>query len=135
LKVFPRRYVPYRLFDKFNPHWDNYDRKKNATFVGLVLGDLNNQLREHGFVTLNMALQALGFGGTESNEGDYEGWVYEPDPRYGDGYITFGVWDDGFAAGMDWLEGRVDVIKLRFNVDRVPLPISMQMKKEKEANQ
>jgi hypothetical protein len=118
------------LFDKFNPHWDNYDRKKNAIFVGLVLGELNDQLREHGQVTLNQALKRLGFGVT--SEGDYEGWVFEPNPKYGDGYITFGVWDDGFAAGMDWLEGRVDIIKLRFNVDRVPLPISIQKKKERD---
>lgn len=131
MKVFPRRYVPYRLFDKFNPHWDNYDRKKNAIFLGLVLGELNDQLREDGVVTLNQALQALGFEPAGLSEGDCEGWVYEPDPNYGDGYITFGVWDDGFAAGMDWINGKVDVLKLRFNVDRVPLPISLQMKKER----
>lgn len=133
MKVFPRRYVPYRLFDKFNPHWDNYDRKKNAIFLGLVLGELNDQLRERGHVTLNEALQSLGFLLEEdSSEGDYEGWVYDPDPKYGDGYISFGVWDDGFAAGMDWLNGKVDVIKLKFNVDRVPLPISLQRKKERD---
>lgn len=132
MKRFPRRYVPYRLFDKFNPYWDNSDRKKNAIFVGLVLGRLNDQLREHGFVTLNQALKALGFKTIQ--EGDYEGWVFEPDPKYGDGYITFGVWDDGFAAGMDWLNGDVDILKVRFNVDRVPLPISLQKKKERDAS-
>lgn len=119
--------------DKFHPGWDNYDRKKNAIFVGLVLGELNDRLREHGVVTLNEALQALGFGSTKTSEGDYEGWVYEPDPEYGDGYISFGIWDNGFAAGMDWLNGKVDVIKLKFNVDRVPLPISLQKKKERDA--
>jgi len=131
VKVFPRRYRPYRLMDKFHPGWDNYDRKKNAIFVGLVLGELNDRLREKGVVTLNEALEALKFGGTDTDEGDYEGWVFEPHPDYGDGYISFGVWDDGFVAGMDWLEGRADMIKLRFNVDRVPIPISLQMKKEK----
>lgn len=133
MKVFPRRYVPCRLMDKFHPGWDNYDRKKNAIFVGLVLGELNNRLREHGVVTLNEALEALGFGATETSEGDYEGWVFEPDPKYGEGHISFGIWDDGFAAGMDWLNGKVDVIKLKFNVDRVPIPVSLQKKKERDA--
>lgn len=132
MKRFPRRYVPYRLFDKFNPYWDLGDRKKNAIFVGLVLGRLNDQLRENGFVTLNQALRSLGYPATETNEGDCEGWVFEPDPEYGDGYISFGIWDNGFAAGMDWLNGKVDVIKLSFNVDRVPLPISLQKKKERD---
>ena len=127
-----RRYVPCRLFDKFNPNWDNYDRKKNAIFVGLILGELNDRLRECGHVTLNEALEALGFEETETSEGDFEGWVFDPDPKFGDGYITFGVWDSGFAAGMDWINGKVDVIKLRFNIDRVPLVLSLHMKKLKD---
>lgn len=130
MRVFPRRYVPWRLFDKFNPYWDNYNRKKNAVFVGLALGKLNDQLREKGYVTLYDALYELGFGCDEGEDGDYEGWVFEPHPEYGDGYISFGVWDDGYTAGMDWINGKVDVIKLKFNVDRVPLSISLQKKRE-----
>lgn len=133
MKVFPRRYVPTRLMDKFHPGWDNYDRKKNAIFVGLVLGELNDLLRERGYVLLDEALGRLGFDIPDGSEGEYEGWVYEPHPDYGDGYISFGIWDDGFAAGMDWLNGKVDVIKIKFNVDRVPIPISLQKKKERDA--
>lgn len=131
MRKFPasRRYTPYRLFDKFNPYWDNYDRRQNAIFVGLVLGELNDQLRAYGYVPLNEALRRLGFRETETSEGDYEGWVLNPDPKYGDGYISFGVWDQGFNAGMDWIEGRTDILKIRFNIDRVPLAVSMHMKK------
>lgn len=134
MKRFPanRRYRPWVLFDKFNPHWNNYDRRENAIFVGKVLGELNDLLREHGHVTLNEARIRLGFGGTESSEGDFEGWVYDPDPEYGDGYISFGVWDGGFNAGMDWITGKSDILKIRFNIDRVPLCISFQKKKEKK---
>lgn len=128
-----RRYTPFRLFDKFNPYWNNYDRKKNAVFVGVVLGELNDLLREKGVVTLNEALKRLGFETTEGSEDDYEGWVYEPDPKYGDGFISFGIWDYGFAAGMDWLEGRSEILKVRFNVDRVPIPVSLRMKKERDS--
>lgn len=126
------RYTPVRLFDKFHPRWDNYDRKKNAIFVGLVLGELNDQLREHGFVTLNEALDRLGFGCTNDREGDYEGWVYEPDPNVGDGYISFGVWDHGFADGLDWINGKSDILVMRFNVDRLPLILSFNAKAEWE---
>jgi hypothetical protein len=120
------------LFDKFHPCWDNYDRRKNAIFVGLALGELNDQLRERGFVTLNQVLERLHFGERETSEGDYEGWVFEPDPEYGDGYISFGIWDNGFTEGMDWINGKSDLIKLRFNVDRVPLPVSIHKKKLKD---
>lgn len=130
-----RRYTPTRLFDKFNCLWDNYDRRNNAIFLGKVLGELNDLLREKGHVTLNEALKRLGFGDTETSEGDFEGWVYEPDPRYGDGYISFGVWDQGFTNGMDWVNGRCDVLKIRFNIDRVPLCISMQAKRERKEEQ
>lgn len=127
-----RRYTPWRLLDKFHPVWDNYDRRKNAIFVGLALGELNDRLREDGVVTLNQVLERLCFGGTETSEGDFEGWVFEPDPEYGDGYISFGIWDKGFSEGRDWLDGKIDVIKLRFNVDRVPIPVSLEMKRLKD---
>lgn len=126
------RYTPVRLFDKFHPRWDNYDRKKNAIFVGLALGELNDQLREHGIVTLNEVLERLGFGCTEDSEGDTEGWVYEPDPNVGDGYISFGVWDNGFADGLDWINGKSDILVMRFNVDRLPLALSIRAKKQWE---
>lgn len=120
------------LFDKFNPHWNNYDRRQNAIFVGKVLGELNDLLHEYGYVTLNEARVRLGFGGTESSEGDFEGWVLHPEPGEGDGYISFGVWDGGFTRGMDWIEGRSDILKIKFNIDRVPLAISLSKKKQKD---
>lgn len=130
-----RRYTPTRLFDKFNPYWDNYNKKNNAIFVGEVLGELNDLLRERGYVYLDDALGRLGFEISDGLEGQYEGWVYEPDPKYGDGYISFGIWDQGFANGMDWINGRCDVVKIRFNIDRVPLCISMDAKKKREEEQ
>lgn len=126
-----RRYTPCLLFDKFHPRWDNYDRKKNAIFVGLVLGELNEALRLYGFITLNQALDALDFGGIEASEGDFEGWVLNPEPGDGDGYISFGIWDHGFNEGLDWINGKSDLIKLRFNVDRVPIHVSLQKKRLK----
>jgi hypothetical protein len=127
-----RRYKPTRLFDKFNPYWDNYDRRNNAIFVGKVLGELNDLLRERGYVYLDDALGRLGFELPDGLEGQFEGWVYEPDPKYGDGYISVGVWDQGFTDGMDWINGKSDILVMRFNIDRVPLCVSMNAKKQKE---
>jgi hypothetical protein len=98
-----------------------------------VLGELNDLLRERGYVLLDEALGRLGFPIPDDSEGEYEGWVYNPHPDFGDGYISFGIWDNGFSEGMDWLNGKVDVIKLKFNVDRVPLAISLQMRKERDS--
>lgn len=127
-----RRYTPVRLYDKFHPGWDNYDRKKNAIFVGQVLGELNDLLRERGYVLLDEALGRLGFDIPDDSEGEYEGWVYEPDPEVGDGYISFGVWDNGFAEGLDWINGKSDILVMRFNVDRLPIPLSLDRKRLRE---
>jgi hypothetical protein len=133
MKRFPAswRYGPSVLFDKFHPRWDNYDRRNNAIFLGLALGELNDLLREHGHITLNEALEYLGFDEMDGSEGDFEGWVLDPEPGDGDGYISFGIWDRGFNEGLDWINGKSDLIKLRFNVDRVPIHVSLQKKRLK----
>jgi hypothetical protein len=107
------------LFDKFNPYWDNYDRKKNAIFVGLVLGELNELLQTRGYVLLNEAFLRLGFECTPS--GERLGWRKYPHCDDGDAFISFGIWDQGFRTGLDWLEGASDLVVLRFNVDITPV--------------
>ena len=109
------------MFDKFNPHWNNYDRRKNAIFVGTVLGQLNDLLQERGYVFLDDALDRLGFGIPETFEGQYLGWLRDPKPGEGDGFISFGIWDNGFREGMDWLDGKSDLMVFRFNVDSSPI--------------
>lgn len=122
----------YRWFDKFNPLWNNVDRRQNPMFVDLVQRNLNSLLQTRGYVTLNDALELLGFERTV--EGGMCGWVKDPSPEQGDGYIDFGVWDQGFAHGKDWLQGRLDVMTLYFNVDRTPesMPRRIRRKMEKE---
>lgn len=106
-----------RRFDKWNLYWDNYDRKQNPIFVAMVQQDLNDLLQTQGYVSLNTALELLGFERTI--EGGQNGWLRDVDPSEGDGYIYFGVWDQGFAHGRDWMHGKLDVMTISFNVDRV----------------
>lgn len=109
---------PRRLFDKSNPLWDNYDRRKNPIFVAGVQIQLNELLQDRGYVTLNDALRLLGF--EREFWGDAVGWVKDPDPGQGDGRIYFGVWDQGVVHGKDWIAGKLDVMTLSFNIDRTP---------------
>lgn len=109
---------PYRWFDKSNPLWDNYNRKQNPIFVARVQEQMNDLLQSRGYVTLNEALRSLGF--KRDRWGDMVGWVSDPDPEQGDGYIYFGVWDQGMAHGKDWIAGRLDAMTISFNIDRTP---------------
>lgn len=130
MKRIPASRRPFRLFDKFNPHWDNHDRRKNAIFVGIVLGQLNDLLREQGYVFLNDALELLGFESTI--EGMIVGWLRDSDPDEGDGYVSFGIWDQGFREGMDWIDGKSDLMVFRFNVDRFDASLPKRIKQLRE---
>lgn len=118
-----------RVFDKFNPFW-NPDLKHNAMHVHYVQSRLNAQLRVRGYVSLNDALELLGFERTI--RGGQAGWIRDVDPDEGDGYIQFGVWAEGFARGKAWLNGELDVMTLYFNVDRVTVSMPRRIRKLKE---
>lgn len=120
---------PTRWFDKHNPFWNEEDRKQNARFVHYVQSHLNDLLRARGYVSLNEALELLGFERTV--RGGQQGWVRDPEPDEGDGYIDFGVWAEGFARGKEWLNGDLDVMTLYFNVDRVTISMPRRIRKLK----
>lgn len=128
MKSFAERH--YRWFDKFNPHWDNINRKQNPIFVAMVQQDLNDLLRVRGYVTLNEALKLLGFERTRW--GDQIGWLREPVSGEGDGYVYLGVWDEGFAHGKDWIQGKLDVMGISFNVDKTKEPLTYRVRKLRE---
>ncbi len=119
---------PHRCFDKHNPYWDDR-RRENALFVHSVQRYLNDLLRVRGYVSLNEALELLGFERTI--RGGQQGWIRDVDPEEGDGYIDFGVWAEGFARGKEWLNGDLDVKVLYFNVDRVTISMPRRIRKLK----
>lgn len=118
----------YRWFDKFNPHWNNSDRRQNAIFISMVQMHLNDLLKTRGYVTMNEALELLGFERTVA--GGMNGWIR--DSAEGDGYVYFGAWDQGFAHGKDWIHGKLDVMTISFNVDRVKVSMPRRIKKFRE---
>lgn len=119
-----------RNFDKLNPLWNNTDRRQNPIFVTFVQQHLNDVLQVRGWVSLNDALRELGF--PQDIVGDSIGWLRDPEPGEGDGRIYFGVWDQGFARGKDWIQGKVDVLPLSFNVDRIDESLPVRVRKLRE---
>jgi hypothetical protein len=93
----------------------------------MVQQQLNDLLKIRGYVLLNDALRMLGFPVTV--EGGMIGWLRDSDPSEGDGYIHFGVWDEGLVRGKDWIQGNVEVLPIRFNVDRSPYSLTSRVKK------
>lgn len=127
-RIFASRH--YRWFDKFNPYWNDQNRVENALYVAHIQERLNYILRVRGYVSLNEALNFLGF--EQTRWGDMIGWVRNPRPGEGDGYIHFGIWDQGIAHGKDWLHGKLDVMTLRFNVDNTKDPLTYRVRKLRE---
>lgn len=91
----------------------------------MIQMQLNDLLRVRGYVSLNEALELLGFERTVA--GGMNGWIR--DSREGDGYIYFGVWDQGLVHGKDWIRGDLDVMTISFNVDRSPVSFPRRVKK------
>lgn len=117
-----------RVFDKHNPHWNSQNRIRNALYVSWVEDVLNRRLRVRGYVSANEALELLGFERTV--KGGQAGWIRDHDGE-GDGYIDLGTWAEGFHHGKDWLHGRLDVMTIRLNVDRVTISMPRRIQKLK----
>jgi hypothetical protein len=118
---------PYRWFDKYNPHWNDRDPKQHVLYVHYVQEFLNSMLRARGYVSLNDALEMLGFERTV--RGGQSGWIRGAEE--GDGYVDFGIWAEGFSRGKDWLSGDLDVMTFYFNVDRTTISMPRRIKKLK----
>lgn len=116
-----------RYFDRLNPYWNDLDRKQNVLFLTMIQMQLNDLLRVRGYVSLNHALGLLGFERIAA--GNMIGWVRYPEPGEGDGYIHFGVWDEGMARGKDWLSGELVSLPIRFNVDSSETPFHHRVEK------
>ena len=91
-----------------------YHNDINTTLRELKLleKELNEMLRGRGIVLLNEVYEALGCAKTEA--GAIVGWIYDPNNQeaYGDGYISFGLFDhidqygnvssDGLCLNDQW---------------------------------
>lgn len=122
-----------RVFNEKNPNW-NPVGNENQMFLNFIQSQANDLLRMQGHVFLNEVYDLLGFDPTEA--GQIVGWVKNPrldsktNEPTGDGYIDFGVWNEGIYEGKQWLNGNKDAQLLEFNVDG---PILYALAKQKES--
>lgn len=102
-----------KLFDETNRHWSNHPND-NRNFILTVQSWMNNKLNANGHVFLNDVYDALGFERT--TPGSVVGWV-KNNPRGSDGYISFGMEENGDEIAKLFMQGHEKSIWLDFNVD------------------
>ena len=103
-----------RIFDETNEKW-NKDADTNRWFLNRVQSFFNDRLRTNGYVFLNDVYEELGFPKTKA--GQVVGWIYDPDNKYIDSYIDFGIYDVDRQKAKDFVNGYERSIILDFNVD------------------
>lgn len=105
-----------RFFQKPNFNFEE-DPNHNIFFLKSQQTYANQKLQAQGYVMLCDIYDALGFERTP--ESMVVGWV-KNNPRGGNGYISFGCWDDDrMEAFYDFVTGRENRILVDFNVDGV----------------
>jgi hypothetical protein len=103
---------PYAVcFDEGNVNWQR-EPVSNQTFIAVQEQYATDRLRSKGHLVLNDVYRMLGFPDTP--EGAVVGWLN--DTSNGDGYVSFGVWNDE-AQGERFVSGGERSVWLDFNVD------------------
>lgn len=100
-----------RWFDDSCSPWQKQP-EYNRFFLQCQQNYANDLLRVKGWVTLNEVYEMLGLKRTQA--GMVVGWVLDD----GDGYIDFGVFNNG-PGTRDFVNGWADRVLLDFNVDGV----------------
>jgi Family of unknown function (DUF6353) len=112
-KMVPAQYGRY--FDESNNHWTKTP-EYNLFFLRRQQDYLNDRLRSYGHVFLNEVYATLGFEPTQA--GQIVGWTLshrEGEP--GDGYIDFGLYDEGSPSGRAFINNLEPSVFLDFNCD------------------
>lgn len=79
-----------KVFDELNPNYQK-DSTFNMCFITNTEKFLNQRLVAKGYMFLNEVYEALGFEPTRA--GQVIGWVYDPDNKDIDSYISFKIFD------------------------------------------
>lgn len=79
-----------KVFDELNPNYQK-DPTFNMCFLTDVQTFLNQKLVAQGYMFLNEVYQELGFEPTKA--GQVIGWVYDPENKNIDSYISFKIFD------------------------------------------
>lgn len=112
-----------RFFEKYttdnngevivNPNWEN-NNEYNLMFLKAQERYANDLLKSKGMLFLNEVYEMLGLPVTKA--GQIVGWVYNKDVADGDGFVSFGMYNDNLSYS-DFVNGYDHAILLDFNVD------------------
>ena len=97
-----------------NTGWsdDPEDRLRFLTYQERVLTE---KLRRKGYLFLNEVYRVLGY--QETKAGQIVGWIYDPDNKERDGYVSFGIFNIRKPKNGEFIDGTEEAIILDFNVD------------------
>lgn len=108
---------PYsKFFDASSKYWVD-DSETNLMFLKTVQKQMDEQLKEDGYLFLNDVYRELGIKKTRA--GQVVGWIYNDKEPIGDNFVDFGIYDRKDEACLAFVNGTEDVILLDFNVDGV----------------
>lgn len=105
-----------RYFDDSCAGWVN-NAEYNLEYLKAREAEANNRLRKDGYLFLNDVYEMLGMKKTKA--GQYVGWSLNS--PFGDGYVSFGIYNDACQGNRDFINGYQTVALLDFNVDGVIL--------------
>ena len=110
-----KAYSPYsKFYDSSCYNWEP-DSESNLYFLNKAQRELNNQLKEDGYLFLNDVYKRLGIKKTKA--GQIVGWIYDENNIFGDNFVDFGIYDNDDERCVAFVNGEEDVILLDFNVD------------------
>lgn len=112
----PNEHSEYaRFFDDGCKGWEK-NSEYNLAFLNSQQNYANDKLRAQGYLFLNEVYEMLGIPATKA--GQVVGWIYNPDdPKSGDNYVDFGIYDIYNEKCRDFVNGYERTILLDFNVD------------------
>lgn len=118
-KVLDSEISPYaRIFDEYNNNWST-NPASNLIFLRSVQNWANDKLQAEGVLFWNEVLVALGF--KRCSEGQFLGWVFDPNNPNVDSYVDFGLHSELFTSEgkRAFLNGYNPCVLLDFNLDGV----------------
>ena len=103
-----------RFFDESNPNWKK-DDYYNVMFLRDIQDWANDMLKAKGILFINEVYDALDIPRTK--EGQFYGWIYDPDHPIGDNFVDFGIYNTNRPAVHDFINGYERSVLLDFNID------------------
>jgi hypothetical protein len=105
-----------KFFDELSDYYRK-DANYNLLFLKKQQNWANDRLRAQGYLFLNDVYESLGIPKTP--DGQFVGWIYNPEDKTIDSYVDFGIYDGKDESKRRFVNGLEKAILLDFNVDGV----------------